>query len=107
VPAKYIFHRIQLMNREELLEALQSLHKELEAGQELDEETRRMLQTVTNDIHDVLDQKASPPDDDSTNNAENTVSDRLRETLIEFEARYPQIGGLLERLTNGLSNMGI
>ena len=39
--------------------------------------------------------------------SDDSLSERLRNTLIEFEARHPHVGGLLERITNGLSSMGI
>jgi predicted RND superfamily exporter protein len=91
------------MNRDELLNTLQSLHDELESTPDVDQQTRQMLQTVTADIRDVLDQDGESANSESPE----SVSERLRETLIEFEARHPQIAGILERLTDGLANLGI
>jgi hypothetical protein len=31
----------------------------------------------------------------------------MKESIIEFEVRHPIIGGLVERLTDGLAAMGI
>jgi hypothetical protein len=92
------------MNRDELLNTLKTLHTQLSSLGEIDAETQTMLQTVTSDIQNVLDSgSAAQVDDDSGK----SLSERLRDTLIEFEARHPHVGGLLERITDGLASMGI
>ncbi len=91
------------MNREEMLQTLQTLHSELSTTGSIDSETREMLQTLTDDILRVLTENAEEPGDDT----QKPLSERLRETAIDFEVRHPIIGGLLERLTDGLANMGI
>jgi hypothetical protein len=92
-----------LMNRDELLTTLQKLHDELDATDDVDDETRRMLEVVTTDIRGVLDNETQAAADETSE----SVSERLRETVSKFEARHPQIAGILQRLTDGLSNMGI
>lgn len=89
------------MGQHEILANLQSLHTQLSSAGEIDEATRRMLETVTSDIQKLLEnQSAASPSDGS-------VSESLRNTLIEFEVRHPHLGGLLERITNGLASIGI
>jgi len=93
------------MNRDELLKTLETLHATLDDTTEVDDKTREMLRKVTDDIQQVLreDSEAKEPDASDTN----SLSEQLRETLIEFEARHPQVAGILERLTSGLANLGI
>jgi len=92
------------MNRDELLNTLKALHDELSNGGEIDAETQAMLLTVTSDIQKVLDSEA---DESHADDSGKSLSERLRDSLIEFEARHPHVGGLLERITNGLASMGI
>lgn len=92
------------MNQEDLRNTLTTLHAQLSNAGEIDPETQAMLQTVTSDIQRLLalsttEAVAEQPDD--------SLAERLRTTLIEFEARHPHVGGLLERITDGLSSMGI
>ncbi len=113
------------MNRDELQSTLAALHEELSQTSEVDEQTRQMLQHVTDDIRRLL---AENPDGsggqgiadgqgaseqqrvaDGPEGAEPaaTYSSRLKEMVFEFEANHPKIGSLLERLSDGLANMGI
>jgi hypothetical protein len=89
------------MNREELLANLKQLHEQLTEGGVLDPETRAMLDTVTSDIRNALDQEVLAPA------GEEPLSERIRLKLIEFEARHPNLSGILERITDGLASMGI
>ncbi|MCA9063121.1 MAG: DUF4404 family protein [Planctomycetaceae bacterium] len=93
------------MQRDELLRTLQSLHSELQQAESLDAKARDALRGLATEIQEVLNGQTAS--DQSESESEASVSDRLREAMIEFEVRHPQIGGLLERLTDGLSNMGI
>ena len=92
------------MNRDELLSTLKTLHTQLSDAGEIDAETQKMLHTVTSDIQNVLDSRSGP---DSNEEAEKSLVESLRDTLIEFEARHPHVGGLLQRITDGLASMGI
>ena len=92
------------MNRDELLNTLKTLHAQLSSAGEIDAETQKMLQTVTSDIQNVLESGSGVKEVDD---AGKSLSERIRDTLIEFEARHPHVGGLLERITDGLAGMGI
>ena len=91
------------MNRDEMLQTLATLHNELATAENLDEETRQMLKTLTGDIEKVLIQL----ENSSGEEIDKSLTQQLRESVIEFEVRHPIIGGLLMRLTDGLANMGI
>ena len=91
------------MTRDELLALLKSLHHELTVADNVDDETKTALQTVTDDIERVL----ASDEIEGTDDQQKSLSEQLRETIIEFEVRHPVIGGLLERVTDGLANLGI
>ena len=92
------------MNRDELLNTLKTLHDELSNAGEIDVETQAMLLTVTSDIQKILDGGSL---EENVDESEKSMSEQLRDTLIEFEARHPHVGGLLARITDGLASMGI
>ena len=89
------------MEQHELLNALKAVHAQLTQAGEIDPETQRLLQTVTADIQNALDAKSGTSDPDDS------LAERIRASLIEFEVRHPTLGGLLERMTDGLSSIGI
>lgn len=90
------------MNPEEMLEILKSLQDELAGAETIHPEHRRSLQKLTDEIQQTLSSGATPSPVD-----EQTLSQRMKQSIIEFEVRHPIIGGLVERLTDGLSGMGI
>ncbi len=96
------------MNPEEMLNILKSLQEELAGAESIHPEHRKSLQSLTHEIQQTLasDSPANAvPSSDST--AARTLSQRMKESVIEFEVRHPIIGGLVERLADGLSAMGI
>ena len=92
------------MNQEDLRNTLITLHTQLSSAGEIDATTQAMLQAVTSDIQHLLEHGTTGTVADES---DDSLSERLRNTLIEFEARHPHVGGLLERITDGLSSMGI
>lgn len=92
------------MDQDELLNTLTTLRSQLSSAEEIDAETQMMLQTVTDDIQKILDSRAPSG---AVDESDTSFSARLRESLIELEARHPHVGGLLERITDGLASMGI
>ncbi len=89
------------MSQHELLTTLKTLQTQLSGAGEIDEPTQKMLQNVTRDIQSLLAGTTS------ANDADNSLTERVRATLIEFEVRHPHLGGLLERITDGLASIGI
>ncbi len=96
------------MNSEEMLRILKSLQEELEGTESIHPEHRKSMQSLTHEIQKTL-ASASPAkaaaSPDST--ATHPLSERMKDAVIEFEVRHPIIGGLVERLADGLSAMGI
>ncbi|MEJ7596109.1 MAG: DUF4404 family protein [Planctomycetaceae bacterium] len=96
------------MNPEEMLSILKSLQEELADAESIHPEHRESLQSLTHEIQQTLASHSSEnavTSVDST--ATSTLSQRMKESVIEFEVRHPIIGGLVERLTDGLAAMGI
>ena len=88
------------MSREELQQTLGALHESLVDVNEVDDKTRELLHSITADIERLLaDEQPEAPDE--------SFSGRIKDLVVEFEARHPQISGLLERLSDGLANLGI
>lgn len=93
------------MDTNELNDTLASLHDELTHGQQLDEESRQRLRVLLDDIRIALDRDPATP---ATSPSEDpSLSDRLQEALVEFEAAHPRLSQTIGRIADGLSNLGI
>ncbi|MCA9034007.1 MAG: DUF4404 family protein [Planctomycetaceae bacterium] len=88
------------MNHDEMLIALSRIREELQNSPDLTDDTRVQLQALTADIELALANGSAPED-------AATIKDRLQEAVVDFEVHHPIIGGLLERITDGLANLGI
>lgn len=91
------------MSREQLLSNLKQLHQLLQEEDHLDAETKTLLESVTADIqaklHEASDEIESTPPE--------SMTEQLRVALLSFEAKHPQVSGLIERISDGLAGMGI
>jgi len=89
------------MSREELRNTLASLHETLNETSDVDDETRALLASVTADIQRLL------VDDGSVIEPDASLTERIADMSRDFDAHHPIIGGLLNRLSDGLANLGI
>ena len=89
------------MVRDELRNALEGLHAQLGETSDVDDDTRQLLISVTADIERVLADDSPSPDVDES------LTQRLEDVMRQFGAEHPMIGGLLQRLSDGLANLGI
>jgi len=94
------------MNPEEMLTILKSLQEELADAESIHPDHRKSLQTLTDEIQQTL-ASGAPTNTAASADESKTLSQRMKESIIEFEVRHPIIGGLVERLTDGLAAMGI
>jgi hypothetical protein len=90
------------MVKNQLRETLSELHDSLANSGPLDEETKRLMQTLIADLQRLVGQ----PGDLSASDVEPVTSD-LHELLLRFETEHPQISGILGRLASSLANLGI
>ena len=93
------------MNSEEMLTILKSLDDELENADAIHPDHRKSLQLLTQEIQKKLASAEADesPEDETTV----TLSQQMKDAVIEFEVHHPIIGGLVARLADVLSAMGI
>lgn len=90
------------MPRNQLQSSLSELHESLTNVEQLDDETRQMMETLAADLQRLLRKEGELSADDVA-----PVSNRLQELLLRFETEHPQITGILGRLASSLANLGI
>ena len=91
------------MPDKELRERLANLHAELERAGSVDDESRRLLVTLADDIRGVLDRA----DDESREQDHASLGERLADAAREFEESHPQIAAAVGRVADTLSSLGI
>ncbi len=89
---------------ERLRELLQELHEALESAEPIDPTLHAPLQGAMEEIGRSLD---PTHDEGAAARKHHSLSSRISELALEFEADHPTIAGTLNRLTHMLSNMGI
>lgn len=85
------------MPESRLKQRLIDLRSELSAD-ELDDETRELIEALITDLEGVLE-----PDTDSGDG----VSDRIRRSFARFGSRHPTLAAIVEDVVDTLSAMGI
>jgi Domain of unknown function (DUF4404) len=89
----------------ELRKQLESLHQELGKSNRIDspidEQSRELLVTVLNDISRLLDPSQPDPTD------ERSLTERLDEVAVQFEAEHPTLGTAIRRVVDTLAKAGI
>lgn len=95
------------MDKQQLLATLETLHTELAGAEkieakQLDDETRKQLQTITADIQQLLGQS------EAVSRAElEPVTASIQDMILQFETEHPSLTSALNRIASGLSNLGI
>ena len=90
------------MEKDQLHETLQQLHRELEHAEEVEDTTRELLQSLMGDIQKVLEgtSEQSLPQHRS-------LIERLKDATQHFEDEHPRLTTAVGRVIDTLSNMGI
>ena len=86
---------------QDLNKHLEALHTELARTTKIDRESRDLLVTVLNDISRVLDPSQANPSD------ERSLTERLDEVAVQFEAEHPTLGTAIRRVVDTLAKAGI
>ncbi|TNF27214.1 MAG: DUF4404 family protein [Deltaproteobacteria bacterium] len=92
------------MESKKLQESLATIHDELAARQEIDDETRTLLTALGQDIARLLDLQSEQERNDTERSV---LAERMRQAVGEFEADHPRLTEALARLADTLSGMGI
>jgi hypothetical protein len=85
---------------DKLRATLSELEEELRSIDSLDDATREQLADAASEIAAALRRGKRS---DETRQAEHSLQNRL----VEFEASYPQLAGVVTRLLDGLAQLGI
>jgi hypothetical protein len=88
--------------KNQLQQTLAELHESLVHVDQLDDETRQLMRTLTDDLQRLLEQEGKWQAEDVE-----PVSNKLQDLLLRFETEHPQISGILGRLASSLANLGI
>ena len=86
---------------EKLRAVVEELERELHSLGQVDPETRRVLEEAHREIQGAL--AGQPPSETEAG----PLPTRLEQMAQRFEATHPTLAGVLERLVNGLAQLGI
>ncbi len=87
---------------ENLKRSLENLHNELKRSKQVDEESRKILRKLIDDIQKILDKEERASSGSKQNLLEN-----LKESAQKFELTHPELAGAINIVINGLSNIGV
>jgi hypothetical protein len=86
--------------RSSVTEILTELHEVLEISGDLDEDVRGELLEAAEDIRQALDPE-------NARELSGSLRDRLSAALENFEESHPRLTGIVGRIADALSDMGI
>ena len=90
------------MDTEQLHQSLQELHDELGQIDTVDDQTRAVLQDLSQDIQTLLArQQVVPPHEDQT------LHERLRKNVAYFEATHPRLSSTIDGVLSALVQLGV
>jgi len=93
------------MNISELQQTLAQVHSELADADSVDQDTRQLLTTLTNDIQRLLEKDDAPPAVEAE--TDGPLSKQVRSLMLQFESEHPKLTSALNQVADGLSNLGI
>ena len=86
------------MTQADLIEALQTIHEELESGDDLDPIEVEKLRETVKEIEAAIARQSGEP---------SPLGDRVNESASHFEQTHPQLTLTLGRIADILQQMGI
>jgi hypothetical protein len=90
-----------MTDQNNLRELLEKLHSELERIDTTDEQGQKMLRHLDADIRTLLKRSGSKIETDES------MLERLQETIDHFETTYPRLTMMLSQMMRILSNAGV
>jgi hypothetical protein len=90
------------MVKEQLHERLKELHSQLQQLESVDEPDRKLLQELSADIQELLEQHGQ-----QETHQYRRLGDRLTETIEKLEAEHPSLAMMMGQMAEALSKMGI
>lgn len=89
------------MKQEKLRADLEALHAELKQADSLDDEQRRLLQTLADDIQTLLSRQTIQDEPYSG------LARNLRDAVAQLEASHPSVTLLMRQVIDSLAYLGI
>jgi predicted component of type VI protein secretion system len=90
------------LEKEQLREDLERLHRELSEASAVDASDRELLSEVLRDIETLLERDAPEASD-----APASLSDRLRQAMGRFEESHPSLTTAVGRIADALASLGV
>ena len=90
------------MEKQQLQDSLTALHGALGGRDHIDDDTRSLLKTLSDDIDRLLD--------DSTENTPEDVqpvTEQVDSLVLKFETEHPELTAALNQVATALANIGI
>lgn len=88
--------------KNQLREHLEELQSELADAATLDEESKRLIDSVLSDVQELLDRTEPTPAHEP-----HGLVERLRDATRQFEESHPTLSAAVGRVMDTLSNLGI
>ena len=85
------------MSDQNLTQLLSQLHKTLQDHPQLDDETRTMLDQISNDVAAL----------NKDQNEHQALSDKLEQQAVEFEQAHPTLSEILRQIVDTLGRIGV
>ena len=95
------------MDKTELQQTLAQVHTELADAQAVDQDTRALLTTLTNDIQRLLEKDEAPPTKPDSDTDDGPLSKQVRGLVLQFESEHPKLTTALNQVADGLASLGI
>ena len=95
------------MDKSQLQQTLAQVHNELADAQSVDDDTRQLLTTLTNDIQRLLEKDQTEPSSPDSDDADGPLSSQVRSLMLQFETDHPKLTSALNQVADGLANLGI
>lgn len=86
------------MPREQLKRDLEELQQELEAMEDMDEGLREQLEGISGQIDRLTEGEDEGPIEE--------LMEQVEERVLVFDAKHPQISGILKRIVSALEAIG-
>ncbi|ACF14656.1 conserved hypothetical protein [Chloroherpeton thalassium ATCC 35110] len=93
------------MEKQEIRDMLEKLHKELSSGTEknsIDDASKALLSSVQEDIENILDSAGSA----SSEEHHESLTEKLTDAIEAFEDSHPDLVIVMKHVLDSLANMG-
>jgi hypothetical protein len=90
------------MDKNRVLDALNTLKAELSGANTLDDASRQSLLAITADIHRQLEAGGTLAGEEGE-----SLGGKLQDSILEFETEHPQVTAAVNQVAAALANLGI